>query len=362
MQDDALKCPAEDDMTDGDLGDGNRGRPGHQARSRSQGDLEELSLATRFQKRRSDGCGESFSWTRYGQDTRGKHPCASCDGSDVECHSDHTSEELQRRLQEATLEVEVLRTELEVTHRHLEGKHEAVRILQGHAILEKATNHSKLLLQKTEERNKALEKEVNGLQWEINFNQVQFKNVEQAWVEKYERVCSENRALSKSLDEKSKEVQALRTENSSLSQQCVELLALLSAKERSAFQGTLPPANKGREGSVLELAVLGACQCSSGQNDPCPCAQSAAGSRKQVLQLKQELDAQRRKKEEAFVMADAFRIAFEQQLRRGSEHVLRMAETDRHKPSKQRQGQCRQGSLSLAQRLKGILPSTLEDE
>lgn len=28
-------------------------------------------------------------------------------------------------------EVELLRTELEVTHRHLEGKHEALRILQG---------------------------------------------------------------------------------------------------------------------------------------------------------------------------------------------------------------------------------------
>lgn len=35
--------------------------------------------------------------------------------------------------------------------------------------------------------------------------------------------------------------------------------------------------------------------------------------------------------DEAYVMADAFRIAFEQQLRRGSEKVLQLAESDTHK-------------------------------
>lgn len=106
------------------------------------------------------------------------------------------------------------------------------------AILDKATSHTKLLLQKSEERNKALEKvnytfitlltffaqwgtfvvvvvlveraeciwcefsvtniwswcsvtvhvqEVNALQWEITFNQVQFKNLEHAWELKYDR-------------------------------------------------------------------------------------------------------------------------------------------------------------------------------
>ncbi|KAG5281179.1 hypothetical protein AALO_G00068270 [Alosa alosa] len=221
-----------------------------------------------------------------------------------------------------TSEVELLRTELEVTHRQLEGKHEALRILQGHAILDKATTHTKILLQKSEERTKALEKEVNALQWETNFNQVKFKNFEQSWEQKYERVSSENQALSESLEERTKEMQVLRTKNSSLNQQCIELLAMLSAHDRSEFQDTQPPSNQGGEGSVLELAVFGACQCPSSLNEPCPCARSSAASRKQVLQLKQELKTQRRKMEEAFVMADAFRIAFEQQLRRGSARML----------------------------------------
>lgn len=40
---------------------------------------------------------------------------------------------------------------------------------------------------------------------------------------------------------------------------------------------------------VLQLAVYGACKCSSSAGDPCSCAKSAAASRKQVLQLKQEV-------------------------------------------------------------------------
>ncbi|XP_066509499.1 coiled-coil domain-containing protein 125-like isoform X3 [Hoplias malabaricus] len=307
-----------------------------------------------------------------------------------------SSEALQRRLQEVTEEVELLRTELEATHRHLEGKHEALRILQGQrgisemissfiickrlsssglqwvqslpgiigrkAILDKATTHTKSLLQKSEERTKALEKEVNDLQWEITFNQVQFKNVEHAWGLKYDRVCVENKALSKALEEKLEQIQELRTENTSLSQQCLELLGLLSAQERRDFQKTQPPSKQGREGSALELAVYGACQCSSRVGEPCPCAKSAAASRKQVLQLKQELELQRRRKEEAYVMVDAFRIAFEQQLKRGSEKVLKLAENDRHTPRHSKPERGKQNTDSVAQRLRRFLPSTKEDK
>ncbi|XP_012671377.2 coiled-coil domain-containing protein 125 isoform X2 [Clupea harengus] len=365
----------EDDMTDGDLGDGMSERPKalsnqtrHQARSRSQGDFQELLSPTHSLKRNSDGGGgkETFSWTPCSemcsvlrQELNGGQLPHNCRKKESEYHDEGSSEELQRKLQEVTQEVELLRSELEVTHRHLEGKHEALRILQGHAILDKATTHTKHLFQKSEERAKALEKEVNALQWEINFNQARFKNFEQSWEQKYERVCSENQALSESLEERTKEMQALRTENTSLNQQCLELLGTLSAQDRSEFQGTQPPSNQGREGSVLELAVFGACQCPSSLSEPCPCARSAAASRKQVLQLKQELKTQRRKMDEAFVMADAFRIAFEQQLRRGSEHVLHLAESDTSKTLKKHWGKERQGSLSIGQRLKGLLPSAM---
>uniref|UniRef100_A0A3Q3D242 Uncharacterized protein n=1 Tax=Hippocampus comes TaxID=109280 RepID=A0A3Q3D242_HIPCM len=54
--------------------------------------------------------------------------------------------------------IDVLICELEVAHRYLEGKFEALKILQGKAILEQATSHTKSLLQKSEERAKDLEK------------------------------------------------------------------------------------------------------------------------------------------------------------------------------------------------------------
>lgn len=41
-----------------------------------------------------------------------------------------------------------------------------------------------------------------------------------------------------------------------------------------------------------------------------------------------QLDAQRSRREEAMMVADAFRIAFEQQLRKRSEHFLLLAEAN----------------------------------
>uniref|UniRef100_A0A8C2AI24 Coiled-coil domain containing 125 n=1 Tax=Cyprinus carpio TaxID=7962 RepID=A0A8C2AI24_CYPCA len=334
------QCPTEDDMREGDLGDG--------MGARSRGHHDHLP------QMKSKGNNGPFSWTSckamyavFREELEAER-AAWWEKRQSESSSEDTSEGLQRRLQEVTEEVELLRTELEVTHRHLEGKHEALRILQGQAILDKATCHTKILLQKSEERNKALEKEVNALQWEITFNQVQFKNVENSWSLKYERVLAENEALKKALEEKMREHQEQRTENASLSQKCLELLSMLSAKERRDYQRTQPPCSLRTDGSALELAVYGACQCNFNGGEPCSCARSAYASRKQVLQLKQELEEQQKRKEEAYVMMDAFRIAFEQQLRRVGENVLRQAETDKHQPHYQRH---ERGKLCLGQML-----------
>ncbi|XP_076855112.1 coiled-coil domain-containing protein 125 isoform X2 [Brachyhypopomus gauderio] len=355
----------EDDMTEGDLGDGMGARSlshldtSHRTRTGTKGNFTDLLTQTRLSKRG----GEPFSWTSCSamyatfREELEADQVSHWRERDSDASVEDSSEVLQRRLQEVTEEVELLRTELEVTHRHLEGKHEALRILQGQAILDKATSHTKILLQKSEERTKALEKEVNALQWEITFNQVQFKNIEHAWNLKCERVCAENKALSQGLSKRMEQLQELQTENSSLSQQCLELLGLLSAQERGDFQKTQPPCSKGREGSSLELAVYGACQCVCDAGEPCPCAKSAAASRKQVLQLQQELEQQRRRKEEAYVMVDAFRIAFEQQLRRGSEEVLRLAACDGRLPPSQRG---KPGVASVAERLRRFLPSARE--
>ncbi|XP_016321504.1 coiled-coil domain-containing protein 125-like [Sinocyclocheilus anshuiensis] len=364
------QCPTEDDMREGDLGDGmgarSRGHHDHLPQMKSRGKfLGSLSQSLPV-KGGSERSNEPFSWTScramyavFREELEAER-VALWEKRQSESSSEDTSEELQRRLQEVTEEVELLRTELEVTHRHLEGKHEALRILQGQAILDKATCHTKILLQKSEERNKAIEKEVNALQWEITFNQVQFKNVENSWSLKYERVLAENEGLMRALEEKMREHQEQRTENASLSQKCLELLSMLSAKERRDYQRTQPPCSLRTDGSALELAVYGACQCNSNGGEPCSCARSAAASRKQVLQLKQELEEQQKRKEEAYVMMDAFRIAFEQQLRRVGENVLRQAETDRHQAHYQRHERGKQGSLSVGERLKKILPTTSE--
>ncbi|XP_042579849.1 coiled-coil domain-containing protein 125 isoform X2 [Cyprinus carpio] len=328
------QCPTEDDMREGDLGDGmgarSRGHHDHLPQMKSKGKFLGFLSQSRPIKGDSERSNGPFSWTSckamyavFREELEAER-AAWWEKRQSESSSEDTSEELQRRLQEVTEEVELLRTELEVTHRHLEGKHEALRILQGQAILDKATCHTKILLQKSEERNKALEKEVNALQWEITFNQVQFKNVENSWSLKYERVLAENEALKKALEEKMREHQEQRTENASLSQKCLELLSMLSAKERRDYQRTQPPCSLRTDGSALEL------------------------------------EEQQKRKEEAYVMMDAFRIAFEQQLRRVGENVLRQAETDKHQPHYQRHERGKQGSLSVSERLKKFLPTTSE--
>uniref|UniRef100_A0A8C9XQH4 Coiled-coil domain containing 125 n=1 Tax=Sander lucioperca TaxID=283035 RepID=A0A8C9XQH4_SANLU len=265
---------------------------------------------------------------------------------------DLSKDELKDRLQEATEVIDVLCCELEVAHRYLEGKYEALKILQGKAILDKATSHTKSLLQKSEARAKALEKEANSLQWELSFNQVQMKKSQQSWEQKYNRIWSENKTLTDNLEEREREIQKLRAEHSTLSRQCVELLSMLSVKEQRAYQETKPHYSPERDASLLELAVLGACRC-LGAAEACPCSRAAAGSRKQLVQLQQE----RLKREEAWMVADAFRIAFEQQLRKRSEHFLLRAEANILKSN---QGKA-EGKCAISTRLRGLLPSKMPE-
>uniref|UniRef100_A0A671VBG9 Coiled-coil domain containing 125 n=1 Tax=Sparus aurata TaxID=8175 RepID=A0A671VBG9_SPAAU len=264
-----------------------------------------------------------------------------------------SKEELKDRLKEATELIDVLGCELEVAHRYFEGKYEALRILQGKAILDKATSHTKSILQKSEEKAKALEKEVNSLQWELSFNQIQMKRSQQSWEQKYNRILNENKTLTDTLEGNESQIQQLRAENSALSQQCMELLSMLDVKEQRAYQGTKPQFSPERDASVLELAVLGACRC-HGVAEACPCSRTAAASRKQLIQLQQELDAQCSRREEALMVADAFRIAFEQQLRKRSEHFLLLAEANTMKLHHYK------GEGKSAVSISRLLPSSLE--
>nr|XP_023679783.1 coiled-coil domain-containing protein 125 isoform X3 [Paramormyrops kingsleyae]XP_023679784.1 coiled-coil domain-containing protein 125 isoform X3 [Paramormyrops kingsleyae] len=358
--------PSEDDMMGGDLGDGLGMKPGTlYARKEDRRDTLDLQSPAVPSNRSGDSGTVAFTWTSCAalqQEEDAERSCSLRRLTGSLC--DPSNEELKTRLQEVTEKTEILRCELEATQRHLEGKHEALKILQSRAVFDKATTHTKTLLQKSEERNKALEKEVNTLQWEITFNQERFKNIEQSWKDKYERMCIENKTLSDTVEETAKMVQELRSENTFLSQRCLELMSLLSVEQQRAFKGSLPVCSGlGRDDTALELAVLGACCCSVSEGDPCLCARAAATSRKQVLQLTQEVEMQRRRKEEAYMMADAFRIAFEQQLKRRSDQVLRLAEKEGRlcKDVLGHRGEI-PGSVKVAQKLRGMLQSTPEGQ
>ncbi|KAG8011630.1 hypothetical protein GBF38_003890 [Nibea albiflora] len=235
MQEVSKACSLDDDMADGDLGDGmGVGAAPSSTRKKSQSfaGVTETLIPGAEHLRRSSQTVEA-AWIPGIKSGEAQHRARWKLSRSADSLLELSKEELKDRLQEASEVIDVLCCELEVTHRYLEGKYEALRILQGKAILDKATSHTKSLVQKSEERAKALEK----------------------------------------------------------------------------------------------LAVLGACRC-LGTAEACPCSRTAAASRKQLVQLQQELDDQCSRKEEALMVADAFRIAFEQQLRKRSEHFLRLAEAN----------------------------------
>ncbi|XP_053264218.1 coiled-coil domain-containing protein 125 isoform X2 [Podarcis raffonei] len=247
-----------------------------------------------------------------------------------ESNSEASNEELIQHLQEAEEEIEVLRVELEASQRQLEGKEQALKILQSMAVLDKATCHTKAVFKKTEQQKRALEKEINVLQWEIKINQEKFKNTEESWAEKYDRIYCENAALKETLKLKTDEVKTLKSENEFLERQHLEILAVLDTKQRKIVQENMSLSKSGfTEITGLELAVLGACTCSGLEGEPCSCAKMSAATRKQLLQLKQEFELLKKSKEEAYIMADAFRIAFEQQLMRRRDQALGLAQMNK---------------------------------
>ncbi|NXK85696.1 CC125 protein, partial [Formicarius rufipectus] len=256
-----------------------------------------------------------------------KPAASSTRQNSCESNAEVPNEELKQQLQEALEEAEILKVELEACQRQLEGKDEALRILQSMAVFNKATSHTKAMLKKTEEEKRTLEKEINILQWEIEFDQNRFKTIEDTWTEKYDRIYCENAAFKEALKLRTEEVKTLKAENAILNQQCLEFLAMLDVKQQKVVQENMS-LNRGgiTDFTGLELAVLGACSCGAPSGQPCPCARVAALARKQLLHLKDETENLKKSRDEAFLMADAFRIAFEQQLMQRKDQALRLAE------------------------------------
>ncbi|KAK4816329.1 hypothetical protein QYF61_015013 [Mycteria americana] len=340
----------EDDMTCGDLGNGLGRRPGgvyegenlqncYSFRSRKGSGKVCNSLLSAKRVEESDAAALPGSKRNSLYDGSSKKPViSSTRQNNCESNTEVSKEELKQQLREALEEVEILKVELEASQKQLEGKDEALRILQSMAVFNKATSHTKAMLQKTEEEKRTLEKEINILQWEIEFDQDRFKNIEDTWTEKYDRIYCENAALKEALKLRTEEVKTLKAENAILNQQCLEFLAMLDVKQQKVVQENMS-LNKSdiTEFTGLEilnwwfvldfeLAVLGACTCNTSGGQPCPCAKMAAVTRKQLLHLKQETENLKKSKDEAYIMADAFRIAFEQQLMQRKDQALRLAE------------------------------------
>ncbi|NXN86541.1 CC125 protein, partial [Bombycilla garrulus] len=329
----------EDDMTCGDLGNGLGRRPGgvyegedlqncYSIRSRKGSGKTCNSPLSAKVAEESDAAALPGPKRNSFYDGSLKKPASSSTRQNsYESNAEVSNEELKQQLREALEELEVLKVELEASQRQLEGKDEALRILQSMAVFEKATSHTKAMLQKTEEEKRTLEKEINILQWEIEFDQDRFKNIEDTWTEKYDRIYCENAALKEALKLRTEEVKTLKAENAILNQQCLEFLAMLDVRQQKFFQENMSlNKNDIADFTGLDLAVLGACTCSRAEGQPCPCAKVAAVTRKQLLPLKQEIENLKKSKDEAFIMADAFRIAFEQQLMQRKDQALRLAE------------------------------------
>ncbi|XP_075864189.1 coiled-coil domain-containing protein 125 [Microcebus murinus] len=369
----------EDDMTEGDLGYGLGRRPGgiyevevsqlFTSRKRSDGKNFSPPPFPRKEEERSGGIFQ-YSKQKSLQDTysQGSRISSYRRQSSTDSTSELSNEELRQYLHETLEEVEILKTELEASQRQLESKEEALKILQSMAILGKATSHTQAVLQKTMEQKRFLEKEINALQWEIEFDQNRFKNIEESWTQKYDRLNCENAVLKENLKLKTEKIKMLKSENTVLNQQYLEVLAMLDIKQQKmAQENTCHDKSGFVEVSGLELAVLGACLCHSPGGNPCSCAKMAASTRKLLLQLKQELELLQKSKEEAYIMADAFRIAFEQQLMRKNEQALRLTQMDKMckkatkrinwKHLKEDGYPSQRSKKTLGQKLLGMLPS-----
>ncbi|OWK59619.1 Coiled-coil domain-containing protein 125, partial [Lonchura striata] len=206
------------------------------------------------------------------------------------------------------------------------------------AVFDKATSHTKAMLQKTEEEKRTLEKEINILQWEIEFDQDRLKNIEDTWTEKYDRIYCENAALKEALKLRTEEIKTLKAENAILNQQCLELLAMLDVKQQKVFQeNMLLDKSDLTDFTGLEL------------------------TRFKFPLTEPQVEDVKKSREEAYLVADAFRTAFEQQLGQRQEQALRLAEAlgvkkGTRSGSWRRQG-AEGGEPSLGRRLSGLLRS-----
>ncbi|XP_041477455.1 coiled-coil domain-containing protein 125-like isoform X1 [Lytechinus variegatus] len=255
---------------------------------------------------------------------------ADVKGSAVPASFFAVQQSIVNRLQEASNEVIVLQSELEASKSQLDSKYRAIRILQNQFSHVAALNAEKQRnIVTVQDQAKVLQKEVNALQFELDAKSSSFMFSEQTWAERFDRLSIENTALMATLQARSDEVRRLHADKMALKRERDELLAMMDANERLQYDRHWSSKNDAcLNNSVSEqMAVLGSCLCRGNKPEPCRCAKTAALLKKDNSLLKDENFKLNESLKEAYLVADAFRKAFEEQLNRNSSMSKELADS-----------------------------------
>ncbi|KAK6185118.1 hypothetical protein SNE40_007422 [Patella caerulea] len=237
-----------------------------------------------------------------------------------------SSFEIEKKLVDAVTEVEELKIEIETCRRRLDAKYRAIAILkkQAEEARSEIIDHEKM----TKDYTNILAKEVNKLNFELQWRETSFMDSQELWAQRFDRVCQENAVLMSTLEARSEELRRTNAHKMALSRERDELLALMDVKEKLKYEKTKSQSSEDEYGtfSSAELAVLGACRCRGTNPEPCGCAHAAASLRRDIIKLKEEIDLQKQRTEETYLTVDAYRKAFEEQIHRNKVLSLKLAE------------------------------------
>ncbi|XP_072177854.1 coiled-coil domain-containing protein 125-like [Diadema setosum] len=236
-------------------------------------------------------------------------------------------ESIVNRLQTTTEEVAVLQSELDACRSQLDSKYRAIRILQSQVAALNTEKQKSFDVAKNQA--KTLQKEVNALQFELDAKSSTFMMSEQTWSERFDRLSMENATLLATLHARSDEVRRLHAEKMALIRERSELIAMMDVSERLQYDRHLSPKNEAylHNAAAEQLAMLGACLCRGNDLEPCKCARAAALLKKESSVIKDEKFKLMEELQDAYLVADAFRKAFEEQLNRNSSIGKQLADS-----------------------------------
>ncbi|CAH1798123.1 unnamed protein product [Owenia fusiformis] len=217
-------------------------------------------------------------------------------------------------LEQVLAENKRLESELDKCQKQLQAKNRAIDMLQK-KISQSQTEHNEY-----QTRIKSVEtqlaKEVNSLQFDVEYQKSLFQDSQSTWNERFEKLCQENSSLTEKINAKVGELKKVERNNAVLKDQRDELLELLTVQDQQKFQRNheqSTPTGRNAMSTAAEMVTLGACVCHVVQ-DPCKCAMTAADLKKQLITVKEENLNLKKLREESLNTVDAYRSAFDDQL------------------------------------------------